>query len=228
MQGSRYVQAKQKALDIMSNIYDPLHDDNHVKEVEQTALNIYESLIKEDKKRVDLESVKLACLYHDTSRKIIKTNLFLQPFLDGYYSGKIAYNCLLEAGYSKKQALKVKEIINVHETMLGFIKKNPDINGHIFSDADFVEGYSAKRLNRALKRFERGEFSKLLLNFYVIALVLIHRKKLLPFYFKKTKEIYKTYLKELTLYIHENNHYFKKMLFKPVYKMFISIDFLMK
>lgn len=228
MQRIRYKEAKQRALKIMSMIYDPLHDDNHVQEVEQTAIQIYESLVEEKKEKVDLESVKLACMYHDTSRKVIKTNLLLQPFLDGYYSGKIAYNCLLEVGYSKEQALKVKEIINVHETILGLIKKTPDLNGYIFSDADFVEGYSVKRLDRAFKRFERGDFSKLLLNFYVIALVLIHKKKILPFYFKKTKEIYKIYLKELTSYIHKNDHYFKKMLFKPVYKMFMSLDFLMR
>lgn len=226
MDEERFNKAKEKALRIMSKTYDPFHDEYHVLEVEEIATRIHHSLDRFTRKTADLESIRLACLFHDTSRKVIKTNLLLQPFLDGYLSGNIAYSTLLEVGYSAPQAFRVRRMINDHETILGLVKRDPDISCKIFADADCISGYSSKRIGRAIKRFEQGKFSNILLNVYVLALVYLHKNKTIVYNFEISRQMTSQHILELKNYLLAHRQEIKKMLYRPVYHYLYTIGFL--
>lgn len=226
MTNKLFKRAKRQALAIMAKVYDPFHDDHHVLAVENSATAIYKRLNRKIKNGANLELIRLACLFHDTSRKIIKTNIFLQPFLEGYLSGRIAYKTLIQVGYDEKEAYQVKKIINDHEIILGLVKRKPDINCRIFSDADVVEGYSVDRLDRGLRRFEKKQFSKLLLNLYVVGLVTLHNKWPPICNFSISEELKSQNIGKLGQYLLKNRKRIKAMLYRRVYRYLYSIDFL--
>lgn len=224
-----FSRARKQALEIMARGYDPFHDDLHVLEVEKTALRIYKKLEKQIQKRVDLELLRLACVYHDTSRKIIKTNILLQPFLDGPLSGRIAARILSAVGYSTRQAEKVRKIINSHETFLGLVKRKRDITAHIFADADFIEGYSPERMRRGLEKFLKKRFSTVLLNTYVLGMLFLLKMYPLRCHFPYAKVLCAQYKQNLRKFFLQSStqRIFRALLLTPIYSLlYAHIDWI--
>jgi len=214
----RFTNAKERALKIMKEDLDPFHDVDHAEAVERTALEIYASLDDIAKQEVYIEPLKLAAFWHDTSRKYIRSNLLLQPFFDGYISGRLARKHLKAVGYERKTTRYVERIINCHETILGTgEKKKLDATMKIFSDADWCETFSPKRIRRAIEKVEEKKFPRRTLNWYVLAISFVHTKNFMHIYFKKTEEIKNRYIQELFSFMHTEKERMKKIFYAPIY-----------
>lgn len=218
----KFSQVRRRALQIMAHVYDPFHDHLHAKEVEVTALQIYKQLTPEEQKQADPDIIRALAVLHDTSREIIGTNLFLEPLLGGYVSGWIGYRLMIEAGLSEKEALYVRGILRNHESFLGLWQYPLDINEKILSDADTVEQYSLKRLQRALRYFKQRKFSNILFNMYVFGL-LLSRIFITPiFHFKISKELENENIQRIKKFINARRKLFGAMLYHRLYKMLYS------
>ncbi len=210
--------AREKALKIMSQGSDPFHDEEHILAVVKTAKKIFDSLPEQEKGKANWELIELACLFHDSSRKIIKHNLFLVPVFDEIFSGQIAYKTLLEIGYSKEQAKTVKQIIRGYGIFFGLFRRD-NLNSRILSDADKVEVYNLQRFARGLEKFEKGQFPKYLLNLLIIAVMFLNKKILKLLHFKKAKEIQLEYWHKLLSFLVKNKGRLSKLLSRQVSKM---------
>lgn len=217
------LQLKRKALEIMGRIYDPFHDEQHALEVSKTAFKIYKHLPPETQKKVDLHSLKLLALLHDTSRKIIGTNIFLEPLMGGYISGRIGFRLMIEAGYSIEEATYIRSIIRNHESFYGLWKYPMDETGKIFADADCIEGYSSKRLERGLNYFNQKKFSNLFLNLYIFSLVFVYKHGKSDYYYEFSKSLEKRNVKKLLSLFLSKKQYFKKVLFSFVYNYLYTL-----
>jgi predicted Zn-dependent protease with MMP-like domain len=206
----------------MANVYDPFHDHLHAKEVEVTALAIYEQLPPETQKLADRDIIKVLAVVHDTSREVIGTNLFLEPLLGGYVSGWIGYRLMTEAGFSEKEALYVRGILRNHESFLGLWQYPLDINEKILADADGVEQYSLKRLQRAMRYFKQRKFSNILFNMYVFGLILSRIFITPVFHFESAKQLEKENLRKIKMYINAKRKLFGSLLYHRVYKLLYS------
>lgn len=218
----KYAQVRREALKIMANVYDPFHDQHHAIEVEKTALSIYEQLPAKLKKKADPNIIRLLSVLHDTSREVIGTNMFLEPLMGGYISGWIGYRLMLNAGFSYDEAVYVRGIIRNHESFLGFWKYPMDINGQVFSDADTVETFSLKRLQRGLKYFKQNRFSNILLNTYVAGLILSHIFISPHFYFKISKNLEKENIERLKMFLKTRKKVFEAVLYRHIFKILYS------
>jgi hypothetical protein len=212
---SRLFLAKEKALGIMAQGDDPFHDDKHALEVAATAKKIYDSLTERKKTEVNWELVELACLFHDSSRKIIKHNLFLVPIFDEIFSGHFAYKTLLKIGYSRQQANEVKQIIRGYGVFFGLFRRE-SINSLILSDADKVEVYNPQRFIRGLDKFEKRQFPQYLLNLLIIAVLFLNKKILKLIRFQKAKDIQQVYWQNLLSFLAGNKRRLSKLLYRPV------------
>lgn len=208
---------------LFHRLYDPFHDGDHAIEVEKTAQRIYR-YVKPAPSVASLHHVRLLSLLHDTSRKVIGTNLFLEPLMGGYISGRIGYWIMRDAGYSHQEASYIRSIIRNHESFLGLWKYPLDTNAKIFVDADNVEAYSPKRLSRALRYFEEKKFSNGLLNMYIYGLTMAHTFLKPEFHFAMSKHIRDSYIEELRINIKDQKHKLEYMLYRHVFKSFIAMD----
>ncbi len=199
----------------MAQSNDPFHDAEHVLEVAATAKKIYDSLSEREKRDADWELIELACLFHDSSRKVIKHNLFLVPIFDEIFSGHAAYKTLLEIGYSKEQAKTVKQIIRGYGVFFGLFRRE-SINSLILSDADKAEVYNPQRFNRGLDKFEKRQFPRYLLNLLIIAVLFLNKKILKLLRFKRARDIQQVYWQNLLLFLAGNKKRLSKLLYRPV------------
>jgi 5'-deoxynucleotidase YfbR-like HD superfamily hydrolase len=213
----QFIQAKQKAIDLMSPVHDPLHDEQHVLEVAKTAQQIAESLSEDEKHLLDMEVVELGALYHDSSRTKIGSHLLLVPILDEKLSGDIAYQTLIDAGYRPQKAEEIKRAIRGGARM-GGIGRRDNVNSRILSDADKVQVYNPQRFERGLKRFEEGRFPKRLLNTTIAALLPLKNKIPSLLHYPASRQLQSEYTDELRNYLQENKARLNKMLYRPVTK----------
>ena len=212
---STFTVAKQEALRIMSQELDPFHDVGHVIEVADTAKVIYDSLGFEQRQSTDLEVIELAALYHDTSRRQIKANLLLVPFVDEKISGDIAYEELIKVGYPDEFAERVRGTIRGHARISG-LGRADDTNSMIVSDADKIQVFNPDRFERGLRRFEEGKFPRGLLNLHIIALSPLRQKIVNSLHFDKSRELQVEYYQKLRGYFYTNRTRLGNLLYKPV------------
>lgn len=225
-QDERFLRVRDRALSIMGHVYDPFHDDAHAREVEQTAILLYYNLSSSFKKQADMQRIRLLALLHDTSRKVIGVNFLLEPLMGGYISGKIGYSLMRESGYSHRESAYIRAILRNHESFLGLWKYPMDVNGKILSDADCIEAYSSKRLERALRYFEHRKFSNVLLNMYIAGLTVTHRYARPECFLDESRKLQLKYIEELRQCIREKKSVIESLLYRRVFTLFYSLDFL--
>ncbi len=221
-----FCMVRQRALAIMSWVYDPFHDEKHSLEVEILSLKIYHSLAQKIRKDTTVARVRLAAVLHDTSREVIGTNFILEPLLGGYISGSIAYRMMMEYGYGEQEARYIRSIIRNHESFFGLWKYTEDITERILSDSDNVEAYSAERFTRGLIYFKKQKFSNIFLNVYIVGLVIQHRWAPPHFFFPIATVMHKKYLQRLRKVVLTHRTLFRSLLYWPVYYLLYSLDFL--
>lgn len=213
---------------IMSRVDDPFHDEIHIREITETALRIYDGLPPHIQHTADTAMITLACLLHDTSRRIIKTHLILQPLIDGIVSGSYAYNILLRAGYDKTTARHVQHTISAHESLFAPFQPNRrrEINFQIFHDSDTIEKYSTARLERGLARFEQKLFSPLLFNSYMASLAFKEKHTNRPLHFDISQTILKEYQSDMKTFLITNKKRMDALLYPRVSQYFYTMHFL--
>lgn len=221
-----FLLVRRRALAIMSWVYDPFHDEKHALEVEILSLKLYRSLPQDLQAQTSVARVRLAALLHDTSREVIGTNFILEPLLGGYMSGSIAYRMMLEYGYAETEARYIRDIIRNHESFFGLWKYTEDLTEQLLSDADNIEAYSAQRFKRGLIYFKKQKFSNIFLNVYIVGLVIQHRWAPPRFFFSLSRVLHKTYLQRLRFVLLTHKKLFRSLLYKPVYFLLYSLDFL--
>jgi hypothetical protein len=161
--------ARRLALDVMAGGYDPFHDADHALEVESTSLRLLAAVPVDRAASVDVEVLRLAAFWHDTSRRYIKHSLLLQPLLDGPFSGFACYRGLRASGYSRVRARRVVKTILGIEDFFGLVPRLRSAEADILMDADCLESLSARRLDRALTSVESGRHRRSTLNGYLLA-----------------------------------------------------------
>lgn len=209
----------------MGKVYDPFHDDAHAREVEQTALKIYQNIHSSVKKHADVHRIRLLSMLHDTSRKVIGVNFLLEPLMGGYISGRIGYNLMMESGYSHEESAYIRSILRNHESFIGLWKYPMDANGKIFADADCIESYSSKRLDRALRYFEHQKFSNTLLNLYIVGLTITHRYARPECFLDISKKIMDRYMEELRYFLRKKKSHIDSLLYRHISSKLYSLDF---
>jgi len=110
----------------------PSHDFSHVMRVYNLCL----SIVKKEKKNVDLEILKISALLHDIGRKeedLDKTGKIDHAVL----SAKMAEKILKDLGYSKEKIDKIKHCIETHR-FKGKLKPKT-IEAKILFDADKLD-----------------------------------------------------------------------------------------
>ncbi|MBP7768497.1 HD domain-containing protein [Candidatus Woesebacteria bacterium] len=218
-QVKRFLSIRRAALKIMRQVYDPFHDHVHAREVERTALQIYQQLPIKTQQTVDLELLRLVSILHDSSRKVIGTNLFLEPLLGGYISGYIAYHLMKEAGYNEKKARYVLSLLRNHESFLGLWRYPADIHEKILEDADLIEQYSMKRLARGITYFKQKKFSNFLFNLYIFGLIMMHSLFTPHFHFKISRELSKQNVEELQRFLLHKKKTFGQLLYQRIFTL---------
>ena len=114
---------------MLSCMKDSAHDKEHIYRVLYNALRIAKT-----KEQVDYDVLISACLLHDIGRK----EQFENPKLcHAMIGGEKAYSFLLELGYEKEYAERVKHCIQTHR----FRQNNPpqSIEAEILFDADKLD-----------------------------------------------------------------------------------------
>lgn len=125
---------------MLSCMKDSAHDKEHIYRVLYNALRIAKT-----KEQVDYDVLISACLLHDIGRK----EQFENPKLcHAMIGGEKAYSFLLELGYEKEYAERVKHCIQTHR----FRQNNPpqSIEAKILFDADKLDAAGAMGIARTL------------------------------------------------------------------------------
>lgn len=212
----RLAQVTEKAVDIMSNSNDPFHDEYHILETISTAFSLHQSLPTETQLKADKEIIYLSCLFHDSSREEIGSNLLLQPIFDELISSRIALRELKAVGYPKHRIKQVVNTIMGNQWLAGILVPTTDVNTMLVSDADKLEVFNPERLERGLTRFESGEFPKKTLNYYVLAMFPTMRIVPSRFFFSKSRELQIERESQLRTYVKQNQERFRRLLYYPV------------
>lgn len=210
--------AKEKAIDVMKHVYDPLHDHNHVLAVERDAKKVAKLLGVTEK--INRDALELACLWHDSSRKIIRQNILLQPFVDGYFSSRIAKKELTNLGVDKKTIDMTIKIIRKNETFLGIFPRKHFLESSILADADALQSFSTERFEHFVKYTEEGLFSKKLFSMYLLgSLFLLERNMIVFNHSESILLMHQTFIPELKSFFETEFTRIKNLTIWPIQKL---------
>jgi len=120
---------------------DSAHDTEHIYRVLYYALDI-----AKHESNVDIELLTVACLLHDIGREAQIANHSIDH---ATYGAEMAYNWLLENGYSQEFAQKAKVCISTHR----YRSDNPpqSLEAKILFDSDKLEACGAVGIARTLQ-----------------------------------------------------------------------------
>ena len=85
------------------------------------------------------------------------------------------------------------------------------------SDADRVEVFNIDRIEKGLKQFDEGKYSKQLLNLTVLAISVFYEEIIKRLHFDTTRNIYQEHLMSLREYLEKNRGRIKTLIYKPIY-----------
>ncbi|MCA9372132.1 hypothetical protein KC726_04500 [Candidatus Woesebacteria bacterium] len=218
MKKTVFDKAKKEAIDIMSHVYDPLHDHYHVMAVRREALRLTKLLGVE--KAVNSEALELACLWHDTSRRVIRQHAYISPFCDGIISARIAKKELKKLGVDAETIDLIAKIITRNETYLGLFPRKHFLESSIFSDADALQSFSTERFRNFLSYVEVGRFSKRVFAMYLLGFLFLLERNVVKFNHAETIEImHEEYIPELKAYFEKNFDRIAKLTLWPIQKL---------
>jgi hypothetical protein len=221
----KFKNLEEQALEIMSRVYDPFHDEKHVLETWNTAQELAGS-IHEEHGNINLDILKMACLWHDTSRESIKTYIVLQPILDGIMSAKKIKQYFRLHNMPPSITQDVVDMVKSNEEIYGVFKKEKSASQLVFSEADKLEMLSTERVDRGMRRFENGDFSRKLFNFYFGSLIFLFRNgKFMDFRIAKSRLLADKRATEMVDYFSNNNTKtrMERLMYKPLFKFFYNM-----
>lgn len=134
-------QIYQKAFELVKtySLTDATHQPDHIERV----IELTEYLAKEEGviNQIDLESLKLAAIFHDLGslhriKKLRKSEDKFKSEEHAEKGFKIAQKFLKQEGFSKEQIKKIQIIITSH----GANGSAGDLEGHLLHDADLLDG----------------------------------------------------------------------------------------